>query len=623
MLKFFLDIKNKKAFKWSLGALSVCLVAFLLFLGANFLVNKSYQNTFLKGTKAGGIDISDLTFEEAKSKLDKRIEFVNRRGFVYLAPNKSVTIYPVALATEEAADSARMIVSWDTAKTLENIQGDQKSDRWQDFFNKLRVFTFGQNYPLVYRWDQEQHLSILKESLADVLSEKIEAGFEFVSDNELEIIEERPGQSFDYKLALEQTRPLIEELDSFDITLKVSQENPLINSQVVRNYQSQILALTKKGELTIAQAENKWTVANDIWRQWLKVKSNTNNQNFYIGIDREKFDAYLKEAGIKEKVEVPVQDARFKLKDGRVSEFIASQDGVSINIEDSLKNLEEKLIQTEELVLNLALERVEPSVANADVNDLGIKEIIGTGVSDFKGSPANRIHNIGVGADTLNGMLIAPGEEFSVIKALGEIDGEHGYKQELVIKGNRTIPEYGGGLCQVSTTVFRGVLDTGLPVTERRNHSYRVIYYEPAGTDATIYSPWPDLKFVNDTGHHILIQSRIEGAKLYFDFWGTSDERIVRMTEPVIYNIVSPPPKKVIKTTDLPVGQEKCTEKAYSGASAKFDYSVQYPNKPEPVENTFYSHYVPWQEVCLLGVSEEELLEAEGEGAATSTPDQL
>jgi len=302
-----------------------------------------------------------------------------------------------------------------------------------------------------------------------------------------------------------------------------------------------------------------------------------------------------------------------------VAEFVASQEGRTIDIKFSTENIEKLLTDSADLKSELTISVVKPKTSNQDVNDLGIVEVIGIGESDFKGSPVNRVHNIGVGAKWLNGMLIAPGEEFSLVKALGEIDGEHGYRQELVIKGDKTIPEYGGGLCQIGTTVFRAALASGLPITERRNHSYRVVYYEPAGMDATIYNPWPDLKFINDTGKYVLMQTRIEGTKLYFDFWGTKDGRVAMTTQPVIYNIVAPPAKKVIKTTDLAPGTTKCTERAHNGADAKFDYRVQYPNQAEPKEVIFYSHYVPWQEVCLLGVTAEELAAEQNSGEATTT----
>ncbi len=135
----------------------------------------------------------------------------------------------------------------------------------------------------------------------------------------------------------------------------------------------------------------------------------------------------------------------------------------------------------------------------------------------------------------------------------------------------------------------------------RRNHSYRVSYYEPAGTDATIYNPSPDLRFINDTGNYILIQSRVEGDNLYFDFWGAEDGRVVEKTEPAIYNTVKPGPTKYIETLDLLPGVKKCTERAHNGADAYFDYKVTYAGG-EIKEKRFASHYIPWREVCLVGV---------------------
>ncbi|MDP2812483.1 MAG: VanW family protein [bacterium] len=620
MTKIISYIKERRFLKWSLLAVVVLLLLVLVLFAFNFFVNKNYQNVFLPGTKIGSVDIGELTFEEAKSKLDKRVDFINRRGFVYVTPSKTVTIYPSASAIE-SADSISMIVSWEITKSLENISQAQRENGLADFLLKARLLISGHNYPLLYHWDQDQHLAILEQSFVDILSDKKEANFEFLN-GALKINPESAGETFDYGKAMVDTKPLIEELSSVDITLKVIEDKPLISSKIIETFEPEILSISQKGDLTISYQEDNWTISSDVWKTWLAIKVKTEEQGFYIGINNEKFANYLQESGIKEKLEILVQDARFKLENGKVSEFISSQNGQTIDMEASLKELENKIFNDTEIKLALIIDIVEPKVGTQDVNDLGIVEIIGTGESDFTGSPVNRIHNIGVGADTLNGILIAPDEEFSLVKTLGEIDGEHGYKQELVIKGNRTIPEYGGGLCQIGTTVFRSALASGLPITERRNHSYRVVYYEPAGTDATIYSPWPDLKFKNDTGHYILVQSRIEGKKIYFDFWGTKDGRIVQTTEPVIYNLVSPPPSRIVKTTDIEPGQKKCTERAHTGADAKFDYSVQYPKQAEPVETTFYSHYVPWQEVCLLGVTEEELL-AEQNQTATSTDEQL
>ncbi len=186
------------------------------------------------------------------------------------------------------------------------------------------------------------------------------------------------------------------------------------------------------------------------------------------------------------------------------------------------------------------------------------------------------------------------------METLGAIDGAHGWLPELVIKGNETKPEYGGGLCQIGTTAFRGALNVGLPIVERRNHSYRVRYYEPAGTDATLYDPKPDFRFRNDMAHPVLINAYSSGTKVVFEFWGTKDGRVADPIKPRIFNIVQPPPMKLIETTDLPPGQKKCTESAHAGATAEFTYTVTYPNG-EVKSEVFRSHYRPWQAVCLVG----------------------
>jgi vancomycin resistance protein YoaR len=295
---------------------------------------------------------------------------------------------------------------------------------------------------------------------------------------------------------------------------------------------------------------------------------------------------------------------RFAIVDGRVSDWQRGQNGYQIDLPATSAQIVQKFMAGENKISLITKTIINDSTIEA--NNLNIKEIIGTGQSIFTGSTANRRHNIAVGATALQGLLIKPGEEFSLIKALGEISDKTGYRQELVIKDNKTTPEYGGGLCQIGTTVFRAALATGLPITMRQNHSYRVSYYEPAGTDATIYDPLPDLRFINDTGNYILIQSRIVKNTLYFDFWGASDGRVATTTYPVIYNIVKPEPTKIITTTELQPGQKKCTESSHNGADAYFDYTVIYPanSTTTPIhERRFKSHYVPWQAVCLVGAT--------------------
>ncbi len=252
-----------------------------------------------------------------------------------------------------------------------------------------------------------------------------------------------------------------------------------------------------------------------------------------LAIDEKALRDYLENAKAETRVE-PV-NARLGFSEGKVNAFSLSREGYEIDTKKSF----EKIVQafsknphTKDVALEATV--LEPEVSSAQIDKYGIKELIGTGESNFRGSPRNRVHNIKVGASKFNGILIKPGEEFSFITTLGPVDKSTGYLPELVIKKDKTIPEYGGGMCQVSTTMFRSALNSGLKITARTNHAYPVQYYAPHGLDATVYIPRPDLKFLNDTPAHILIQSRIESTRLFFDFYGTSDERKVEIVGPFV-----------------------------------------------------------------------------------------
>ncbi len=325
-----------------------------------------------------------------------------------------------------------------------------------------------------------------------------------------------------------------------------------------------------------------------------------------ISIDRDSFDKWFVDAIAKE-VNVEARDATVEMASGTITRLNAQQSGRSADIDKAYNDLAGFYRQKNftNIVINLKIDESAPEVTMDNINDLGIKEIIGVGQSNFAGSPTNRRKNIKNGASKLHGKLISPGEEFSVMKGVMPVDAENGYFTELVIKGNKTTAEYGGGLCQIGTTMFRAALASGLPIKERANHSYNVTYYLEnglPGVDATIYDPKPDLRFVNDTGNYILIQARISGDNLSFEFWGTKDGRTASRTKPKVWGWKSPPATKLIETTDLKPGVKKCTETAHKGVSASFDYIVNYSDG-HTATSTFTSVYKPWQEVCLIGVS--------------------
>ena len=196
-----------------------------------------------------------------------------------------------------------------------------------------------------------------------------------------------------------------------------------------------------------------------------------------------------------------------------------------------------------------------------------------------------------------------------MIGALKPITVENGYLPELVIKGDEIKPEVGGGLCQIGTTTFRTIMNSGLPVTKRSNHSLVVSYYnDPAngnpGTDATIYDPTPDLRFINDTGNYILFATSVDtkNNELKFTFWGASDGRKGSYSAPVVARWIPTGPTREVETTNLEVGKRSCQSR-HSGADTSFTYTVKKPDGSK-IETVYESHYRPLPEICLVGVPE-------------------
>lgn len=313
-------------------------------------------------------------------------------------------------------------------------------------------------------------------------------------------------------------------------------------------------------------------------------------------------------------VETPVQDALFTFENEKVVAFKASQEGKGLNKQELINRFQEA-IQTAlrkhsgEITIIIPTVTIEPAVTTDKANSFGIKEKIGSGYSMFSGSIPGRIHNVALGSSRLNGVIIRPGETFSFNQAIGDISAATGYQPAYIIKDGRTVLGDGGGMCQVSTTLFRAALNAGLPIVERHEHSYRVHYYEEGGykpgLDATVFSPTEDLKFTNNTPASILIQTSVDTENLTatFDLYGAHDGRKAEIYDHQVWGISAPPPPLYQDDPTLPVGTVRQVDFDSWGAKALFKYKVTRGSEVL-TEQEFFSNYRPWQAVFLKGTKQ-------------------
>jgi vancomycin resistance protein YoaR len=563
-----------------LGFIVITFFIFTLILNVYFL-NRTYPNTSIVGIPVGGL-IKDQVIKKLESnvKIPSNI-FINTNG------------------EEIKLDPGTINFSYDFQRSAdESIFIHRKKYLFAQLLLINRDMLSKKEMPLLFNFDEgklDEFINILDSEYSKLPSDYsigLKNGVVFVDKGQ-------PGKTVDKGLLKNKILESFSQNQFPDLELGFVINDSVLSDQDVDSIKSRSLKLLNKN-LTLTYEYQTFNLSDALLLNFLYKDGGYNDK---------KISKYIDE-NIKPALEIAPQNASFVFKDQKVEEFSPAKKGVKVDTEslvkdiiNKIKNLEETNIKTESLLI--AVSTTDPEITLDDVNNFGINELIGRGYSLFKGSIPSRIYNIGHAAAKFNSILVAPNETFSFDKILGDVSALTGYKQAYIIQNGRTVLGDGGGVCQVSTTLFRAVLNAGLPVIERRAHSYRVGYYEqgsPPGIDATVYYPTTDFKFKNDTPGYLLIQTIFDAksASLIFEIYGTSDGRSITLSKPIISNVTAPPEDLYIDDPTLPSGQVKQIDHKAWGAKVTFNYKVERSGETL-IDKNFISNYQPWQSVFLRG----------------------
>lgn len=303
-----------------------------------------------------------------------------------------------------------------------------------------------------------------------------------------------------------------------------------------------------------------------------------------------------------ERIDFKPRDARlqFNPATGTINILQTSQMGRELNVEATVGAVE-RAIAAGEVEAAMVIDTVVPAVDMNQIPEMGIRELVASGTSYFAGSSAARIRNIEVAAEKFEGVVIPPGELFSFNQLVEDVSSANGFEDSLIIWGDQTAVGVGGGVCQVSTTVFRAAYEAGLPIVERYNHGYVVSWYGEPGLDATIYTPTVDFKFRNDTGAFLLIDPTVDSANgvITFHLYGTKPDRQVIISEPVVKDVVEPEsPLYRIDESKEPGAREQ-VEWEKEGMTVEVTRTVI--ENGESKSEKLKSIYEPWRAVYLVG----------------------
>ncbi|MBU4332167.1 peptidoglycan binding domain-containing protein, partial [Patescibacteria group bacterium] len=433
--------KNKNVWKrWFFVIAGVFSTLIILLIGAIFIYNQVHAQKIYPGVYIGKMNLGGYAPEEAREALHRLTNKINREGILFVADTgdnyKETRITPILIAPEDP-DIAREILRFDLEQTLNQAW---QLGRQGNFLNKVKyqllLLIQPQEVALDYSLDNEEFKKILSQNFFELENPGQDARLE-IKNHQVSVIPEKYGNSFDYDGALRELERRAAIL-GFDkpIELKLKIDYPKIkagDTLLLAAKAEQILEKFKGSSLILKYEDATWEIKQKEIEAWLKFDLKNEN-DLIININQSSTTAFLE--NIAKEIDIEVKEPLFTLSTStddelKAVEFQAGAGGLKLDMENSCEKIMQEIIKSGELnEVRLVSRVIKPRQTIGDVNDLGIKDLLGVGESNFSGSPTNRRHNIGVGANKLNGLLIAPDEEFSLVQTLGEVNAATGYLPE-------------------------------------------------------------------------------------------------------------------------------------------------------------------------------------------------
>jgi len=582
---------------------AVLFVFFMLLLATFF--DASHAGRIFPGVFVGGVDVSGLSPEQAALLLTQKLTFP-QEGKIVLKDGDKVWI----------AQPAELGLSVDAKANAEAayLYG-RRGNSLGSMFAKLAAWYSGKNLSPLLVYDESAAQSYLLGIANQVDRPAKDASFGLNGINVVAV----PGQigrTVDLPATLAALNTQIRTLTDGIVPLVLHETTPeVMDASQQADAARKILSAPLTLQIPDAKpgGSGTWVIPQDQLAKMLTVGrvQATDVISYQVGLNQDALKTYLN--ALAPDIDQQSSNARFTFNDDtrKLDVIQPSVSGRSLDVKATLQDINQKIAQGQHSV-PLKMVYNQPEVTEkATGEQLGISELVVSYTSYFRGSSAERMQNIKTAAANFHGLLVAPGATFSMASAMGEVSLDTGYAEALIIYGDRTIKGVGGGVCQVSTTLFRTAFLAGFPIVERHPHAYRVGYYEQnatgyddkwAGLDATVFVPVVDFKFQNDTPYWLLMETYFNPARqsLTWKFYSTKDGRTVEWDTSGPQNVVDPPDPVYEENPDLAKGQIKQVDWSAEGADITVTRTV-YRDGQAIFTDSISTHYLPWGDIFQYG----------------------
>ncbi len=597
----------------------------LVALGGLFAYEYRHADRVYRGVRAGSIPLGGLTFEEAIAAIEEGLTPYPGQPITLRYGERVWSLLPADLGVSVDARATA------AAAYAVGRRGEQGEPGWgvllADLTTQFAALQFGHRVAPVLRYDDSAVDPILRRIAREVDVPPREGSLT-ISGLEVRGSPGAPGWRLNYEATRAALLELLRAGKGGSLEVVLEERAPAVAS--VEGAVRKANALLSQPLIIVAQGldgAQRFAVDPPTLRAWLSFtpsRAPDGSIELAVGLDREQVIAFLE--GIAGALDRPASDAAldFDPARGQVIVLTPSRAGQRLEVEAAADAITAALLGQGEatvsapraagLLLPLdpaaTLQReiqvpvtvLEPAVDSTRIAEMGIVELVSKGTTRFKGSSAERVHNIVTGAEKFRGVVIPPGGEFSFNRYVGGVSAANGFVEGLIIGAERTAVGIGGGICQVSTTIFRAAFNGGFPITERHAHGYVVSWYGEPGLDATVFTPTVDFRFRNDTGHFLLVKPEVDtkAGEITFYLYGTRPNRVVESDPPKITNVRKPPPPIYEQNANLPAGTIKQVDWAKDGMDVVVVRRIKYGDG-KVVEQKFVSKYQPWRAIYQYG----------------------
>lgn len=590
---------NPWAVRLPLLIIAGILLVFFAMVAATAGYQYTYQDKVIPGVSTVyGVDMTGMTEAEVRAELRQRFTYAQDATFVltYGDQQWEFTAADLGVALDEDATVAAIFDAGRDGNAVTNLV-----DQWTIWRNGYAVS------PII-TYNQSMAETIIREIAVDFIDQPMQDATITIVNARAEAGPSQIGREVDVPTTLDALRQQILALTPrAQIPLYVDETQPAIaDASEAARIANAILdprGITFYIPSELGIAGGPWTATPDSLANMIRIERVDNGDGtarYDVSITDEQAREFLQ--SVAPELTLDAVNARFEFNDDtRQLEVIdPGRNGRALDIDGTLSTFQQAVFSVSDRSIPLVFQDVLPTINQfMTAEELGIQDLIIAQTTSFRGSTAARRTNVQVAASRFNGLVIPPNSEFSFNQYLGDVSIETGFEEGLIIYGNQTITGVGGGVCQVSTTVFQAAFWAGFPILERWPHGYRVSYYEQDGTgpgmDATVYSPIVDFRFLNDTDSYLLIETStdITNYTTTFRFYGIDTGRRVEKDGPYVRN-VQPPPPPIYRATTGVTGTVQ-VDYAVSGAEV-YVYRDVYDAQGNLIveDEEFYSNYIPW-----------------------------